>query len=133
MPVEATHWRTRLTPRNTGVAQWQVRQVWRVADVKPHRLKTFKLSRDPQFAEKAIDVVEFYLDPSDNALLLWVDEKTQTQALDRTHPMHPLRPRQVQCRTQEYKGHGTTNLYAAFNITTGEVLGRIIRRHRATE
>ena len=119
--------------RYASVTQWQVRQVWRAADLKPHRLKTFKLSRDPQFAEKVIDVVGLYLHPPDNALVLSVDEKTQIQALDRTHPMLPLRPGQVAHRTHDYKRHGTTNLYAAFNVATGEVLGRVTRRHRATE
>jgi len=133
VPVEATHWSTRLMARYAGVTQWQVRQVWRAADVKPHRLKTFKLSRDPQFAEKVIDVVGLYLDPPDNALVLSVDEKTQIQALDRTHPMLPLRPGQVERRTHDYKRHGTANLYAAFNVATGEVLGRLTRRHRAKE
>ena len=119
--------------RYAGVTQWQVRQVWRAADLKPHRLKTFKLSRDPQFAEKVIDVVGLYLNPPDNALVLSVDEKTQIQALDRTHPMLPLRPGQIARRTHDYKRHGTTNLYAAFNVATGEVLGRVTRHHRATE
>ena len=115
------------------MTQWQVRQIWEAADLKPHRLKTFKLSQDPHFAEKVIDVVGLYLNPPDNALVLSVDEKTQIQALDRTHPMLPLRPGQVERRTHDYKRHGTTNLYAAFNVATGEVLGRITRRHRATE
>ena len=112
--------------RYTGVTQWQVRQVWRAGDLKPYRLKTFKLSRDPQFAEKVIDFVGLYLNPPDNALVLSVDEKTQIQALDRTHPMLPLRrPGQVERRTHDYKRHGTTNLYAALNVATGEVLGRV--------
>ena len=101
VPVEATHWSTRLMARYAGVTQWQVRQVWQAADLKPHRLKTFKLSRDPQFAEKVIDVVGLYLNPPDNALVLSVDEKTQIQALDRTHPMLPLRPGQVARRTHD--------------------------------
>ena len=133
VPMEATHWSTRLMARYAGVTQWQVRQVWQATDVKPHRLKTFKPSHDPQFAEKVIDVVGLYLDPPDNALVLSVDEKTQIQALDRTHPMLPLRPGQVERHTHDYKRHGTTNLYAAFNVATGEVFGRITRRHRATE
>ena len=91
VPVEATHWSTRLMARYARVTQWQVRQVWRAADVKPHRLKTFKLSRDPQFAEKVIDVIGLYLDPPDNALVLSVDEKTQIQALDRTQPGLPMK------------------------------------------
>ena len=133
VPVEATHWSTRLMARYASVTPWQVRQVWQAADVKPHRLKTFKLSQDPRFAEKVIDVVGLYLNPPDNALVLSVDEKTQIQALDRTHPLLPLRPGQVERRTHDYKRHGTTNLYAAFNIATGKVFGRITRRHRATE
>ena len=133
VPAEATHWSTRLMARRARVTQWQVRQVWQKANIKPHRLQTFKLSRDPQFAEKVIDVVGLYLDPPDNALVLSVDEKTQIQALDRTHPKLPLRPGQVERRTHDYKRNGTANLYAAFNVATGEVLGRITRRHRAAE
>ena len=133
VPVEATHWSTRLMARYADVTQWQVRKVWQAADVKPHRLKTFKLSRDPQFVEKVIDVVGLYLNPPDNALVLSVDEKTQIQALDPSRPMLPLRPGQLARRTHDYKRHGTANLYAAFNVATGEVLGRITRRHRATE
>ena len=133
VPREATHWSTRLMARYAGVTQWQVRQVWHAADIKPHRLKTFKVSKDPRFAEKVIDVVGLYLNPPDNALVLSVDEKTQIQALDRTQPRLPLRPGQVERRTHDYKRHGTTNLYAAFNIATGEVLGRVTRRHRARE
>ena len=110
-----------------------MRQVWRAADVKPHRLKTFKLSRDPHFAEKVIDVVGLYLDPPDNALVLSVDEKTQIQALDRTQPGLPMKPGRGGTLTHDYKRYGTTNLYAAFNIATGEVLGRLTRRHRAAE
>ena len=131
--VEATHWIILLMARYAGVTQWQVRKVWQAADVKPHRLRTFKLSRDPQFAEKVIDVVGLYLNPPDDALVFSVAEKTQIQALDRTHPMLPLRPGQVERRTRDYKRYGTANLYAAFNVATGEVLGRITRRHRATE
>ena len=101
-----------------------MRKVWQAADVKPHRLNTLKMSRDPQFAE-VIDVVGLYLNPPDNALVLSVDEKTQIQALDRTHPMLRLRPGQVARRTHDYKRHSTANLSAAFNVVTGEVLGRI--------
>ena len=109
------------------------RQVWRAAEVKPHRLKIFKLSRDPQFAEKVIDVVGLYVDPPDTALVLSVDEKTQIQALDRTQPGLPIKPGRGGTLTHDYKRHGTTNLYSAFNVATREVLGRLTRRHRATE
>ena len=94
---------------------------------------SFKLSRDPQFAEKVIDVVGLYLNPPDNALVLSVDEKTQVQALDRTQPGLPMKPGRAGTLTHDYKRHGTTNLYAAFNVATGEVLGGLTRRHRATE
>ncbi len=115
------------------VSQWQVRKVWAAADLKPHRIKSFKISNDPEFAEKVIDVVGLYLNPPDNAMVLSVDEKTQIQALDRTQPMLPMRPGQIERRTHDYKRHGTTSLYAAFNVATGEVLGRVTQRHRAKE
>lgn len=133
VPQEATQWSTRLMADYAGVTQWQVRQVWHAADLKPHRLKTFKISTDPRFAEKVIDVVGLYLDPPANALVLSVDEKTQIQALERTHPLLPLRPGQVERRTHDYKRHGTASLYAAFDVATGQVLGRVTRRHRAKE
>jgi transposase len=103
-----------------GVTVHQVREVWRAADLKP-------------FAEKVQDVVGLYLDPPDNAMVLSVDEKTQIQALDRTQPMLPLRPGQVERRTHDYARHGTRSLYAAFDIATGKVIGRVTRRHRARE
>ena len=115
------------------VTTWQVRQVWAASDLKPHRLKTFKISNDPHFADKVVDVVGLYLSPPDNAMVLSVDEKTQIQALDRTQPMLPLRPGQVERRTHDYKRHGTASLYAAFDIMTGQVIGRITQRHRAKE
>jgi transposase len=133
IPKEATHWSLRLMAKYAGVTTWQVRQVWKAADLRPHRLKTFKISNDPQFAEKVVDVVGLYLDPPDNAVVLSVDEKTQIQALDRTQPMLPLKPGQVERRTHDYKRHGTASLYAAFDIATGKVLGRVTRRHRAKE
>ena len=89
IPKEATHWSTRLMAKYAGVSQWQVRKVWEASDLKPHRIKSFKISKDPQFAEKVIDVVGLYLDPPNNAMVLSVDEKTQIQALDRTQPLLP--------------------------------------------
>jgi transposase len=133
VPREATHWSTRLMADYAGVSQWQVRKVWAASDLKPHRLKSFKISNDPHFAEKVLDVVGLYLQPPDNAMVLSVDEKTQIQALDRTQPLLPLRPGQVERRTHDYKRHGTASLYAAFDVATGEVLGRITQRHRAKE
>lgn len=133
IPHEATHWSLRLMAKYAGVSVHQVREVWRAADLKPHRLRTFKISKDPLFAEKVQDVVGLYLDPPDNALVLSVDEKTQIQALDRTQPLLPLRPGQVERRSHDYTRHGTRSLYAAFDLATGQVIGRVTRRHRATE
>ena len=133
VPKEATHWSLRLMAEYAGTTTWQVRQIWAAADLKPHRLKTFKISNDPNFAEKVIDIVGLYMNPPDNAMVLSVDEKTQVQALDRTQPMLPLKPGQIERRTHDYKRHGTTNLYAAFNVSTGEVVGRVTKRHRAKE
>ena len=123
LPHEATHWSVRLMAKAAGVTTWQVRQIWEAADLKPHRLKTFKISNDPLFAEKVVDVVGLYLNPPDNAI----------QALDRTQPLLPLKPGQVERRTHDYKRHGTASLYAAFDILTGTVLGRVTQRHRAKE
>lgn len=133
VPKEATHWSTRLMAKYAGVTQWQVRQVWAAADLKPHRLKTFKISNDPHFAEKVLDVVGLYMNPPDDAVVLSVDEKTQIQALDRTQPLLPLRPGQVERRTHDYKRHGTASLYAAFDVASGEVIARVTARHRAKE
>lgn len=133
IPHEATHWSVRLMAKAARVTTWQVRQIWDAADLKPHRLKTFKISNDPQFAEKVIDVVGLYLNPPDKAMVLCVDEKTQIQALDRTQPLLPLKPAQVERRTHDYKRNGTTSLYAAFDVLTGTVMGRVTKRHRAKE
>ena len=119
---------------HAGVTRWQVHQIWKAADLKPHRLRTFKISNDPHFAEKVCDVVGLYMNPPpDNALVLSVDEKTQIQALDRTQPKLQLRPGQVERQTHDYKRHGTTSLYSAFNTLTGQVIGRVTQRHRARE
>ena len=133
IPHEATHWSVRLMAKAAGITTWQVRQIWNAADLKPHRLKNFKTSNDPHFAEKVIDIVGLYMNPPDNAAVLSVDEKTQIQALDRTQPMLPMRPGQIERRTHDYKRNGTTNLYAAFDLLTGQVLGRTTKRHRARE
>ncbi len=133
VPAEATHWSLRLMAQHAGVTVHQVRQVWKAADLKPHRLRHFKISNDPRFAEKVQDVVGLYLDPPDNAMVLSVDEKTQIQALDRTQPLLPMRPGQIERRTHDYKRHGTRSLYAAFDVATGRVLGRVTKRHRAKE
>lgn len=133
IPREATHWSLRLMAKEAGVSVRQVQEVWKAADLKPHRLKSFKISTDPDFAAKVQDVVGLYLDPPDNAMVLSVDEKTQIQALDRTQPLLPLRPGQIERRTHDYKRHGTRSLYAAFDVATGKVTGRVTKRHRAIE
>ena len=133
IPKEATHWSVRLMAKAAGITVWQVRQIWNASDLKPHRLKTFKISKDPDFAEKVVDVVGLYMAPPDNAIVLSVDEKTQIQALDRTQPMLPLRPGQIERRTHDYKRNGTMSLYAAFDILTGKVIGRTTKQHRAKE
>lgn len=133
IPHEATNWSVRLMAKAAGVTTWQVRQIWESADLKPHRLKTFKISKDPQFADKVVDVVGLYLNPPDHAMVLCVDEKTQIQALDRTQPLLPLKPGQIERRTHDYKRHGTTSLYAAFDVLSGQVMGRLTRRHHAKE
>lgn len=133
IPEEATHWSLRLMAKYAGVSRWQVQQVWQAADLKPHRIKSFKISQDPEFAEKVVDVVGLYLRPPDNALVLSVDEKTQIQALDRTQPLLPLRPGQMERRTHDYKRHGTASLYAAFDVASGKVLGRVTQRHTAKD
>lgn len=133
IPKEATHWSVRLMAKAAGITTWQVRQIWEASDLKPHRLQTFKISNDPEFAEKVVDVVGLYMNPPDNAMVLSVDEKTQIQALDRTQPMLPMRPGQIERRTHDYKRNGTLSLYAAFDVLTGKVLGRTTKRHRAKE
>lgn len=133
IPRESTHWSLRLMAKRAGVTVHQVRQVWKSADLKPHRLRSFKISNDPLFAEKVQDVVGLYLDPPANSMVLSVDEKTQIQALDRTQPLLPMKPGQVERRTHDYTRHGTRSLYAAFDVASGEVIGRVTRRHRARE
>ena len=133
VPEEATHWSVRLMAKHAGVSCWQVRQIWEAADLKPHRLKTFKISNDPDFAEKVIDIVGLYLNPPSNAMVLCVDEKTQIQALDRSQPGLPLSPGKIGSHTHDYKRNGTTSLYAAFNILTGKVIGKVANRTRSKE
>jgi transposase len=133
IPKESTHWSVNLMAEYAQITTWQVRQIWKAANIKPHRLKTFKISNDPKFAEKVIDIVGLYMDPPHNAIILSVDEKTQIQALDRTQPGLPLGPGRIGSYTHDYKRHGTASLYAAFNILTGEVLGQVTNKHRAKE
>jgi transposase len=107
--------------------------MWRAFGLQPHRSETFKLSRDPQFIEKLRDIVGLYLQPPERALVLCVDEKSQIQALDRSQPLLPMRPGQIERRTHDYVRHGTTSLFAALDVATGKVIGECHRRHRAVE
>jgi len=132
-PPDATHWSVRTLAQQLGVTRTLVHGVWRRYEVQPHRVERFKLSNDPQFEEKVRDVVGLYVDPPDRALVLCVDEKSQIQALDRTAPILPLRPGLPERQTHDYKRHGTTTLFAAFNILNGKVMGSCLPRHRGKE
>ena len=132
-PAPATHWSTRTMAAAVGVSEATVRRIWHANGLKPHLVKTFKVSNDPQFAEKLEAVVGLYLNPPEHAVVLCVDEKSQIQALDRTQPLLPLRPGQVERRTHDYKRHGTTSLFAALELKTSRVIGQLHRRHRSIE
>lgn len=132
-PRGATHWSTRSMAAKMGVSQATVNRVWRAFGLQPHRTETFKLSTDPLFIDKVRDIVGLYMNRPVNAVVLSVDEKSQIQALDRTQPMLPLAPGVAERRTHDYKRHGTTTLFAAFDVTTGKVMGELHRRHRAKE
>ena len=132
-PTHATHWSTRAMAQRSGVSRSTVHRIWRAFGLQPHRSETFKLSADPLFVEKVRDIVGLYLHPPDKALVLCVDEKAQIQALDRTRPLLPMRPGQVERRTHDYRRHGTTSLFAALEVKTGRVIGQLHRRHRAVE
>ena len=132
-PRAATHWSTRGMGARVGLSQTSVMRIWHAFGLQPHRTETFKLSKDPLFIEKVRDVVGLYLNPPAHALVLSVDEKSQIQALDRTPPMLPLRPGQVERHTHDYKRHGVTSLFAALETRSGAVLGACFPRHRAVE
>ena len=116
-----------------GLSQSTVSRIWRAFGLQPHRTETFNLSQDPLFIEKVRDVVGLYRNPPDKALVLCVDEKAQIQALDRTRPLLPMRPGQVERRTHDYRRHGTTSLFAALNVKTGQVIGQLHHWQRAQE
>src|SRR4030095_4761051 len=130
-PRDATHWSTRTLARRCGLSQTAVSRIWRAFSLRPHRVKTFKLSKDPLFINKVRDIVGLYLNPPDKALVLCVDEKAQIQALDRTQPVLPMRPGQAERRTYDYTRHGTTTLFAALDAKSGEIIGEVHQRHRA--
>jgi transposase len=132
-PRGATQWSVRSMAKASGLSRMTVNRVWRAFGLQPHRTETFKLSPDPLLIDKVRDVVGLYMNPPDHALVLCVDEKSQIQALDRTQPLLPMRPGQIERRTHDYKRHGTTSLFAALDVKTGKVLGQIHRRHRSVE
>lgn len=133
IPKNATHWSTRSMAREMGLSQTAVSRIWRAFGLQPHRQETFKLSTDPLFVDKVRDIVGLYLDPPVKAMVLCVDEKSQIQALDRTQPILPLAPGLPERRTHDYMRHGTTTLFAALDVATGEVIGELHRRHRSSE
>ena len=132
-PGETTHWTGRSMAKAAGVSLRSVQRIWEAHGLEPHRIRTFKLSRDPEFADKLRDVVGLYVDPPAHAVVLSVDEKSQIQALDRTQPGLPLKPGRCGTMTHDYKRHGTTTLFAALNILEGKIIGRCMQRHRHQE
>jgi transposase len=132
-PGEATHWTGRAMAAVAGISLRSVQRIWEAHHLQPHRVRSFKRSRDPKFAEKLVDVVGLYLDPPDQAVVLSIDEKSQIQALDRTQPGLPLKPGRCGTMTHDYKRHGTTTLFAALNVLEGKVIGRCMQRHRHEE
>jgi transposase len=132
-PKGATHWSTRDMARQVGISRMSVSRIWKAFGLKPHRSETFKLSKDPLLVEKVRDIVGLYLNPPDKAVVLCIDEKGQIQALDRTQPLLPMRPGQIERRTHDYVRHGTSTLFAALDIATGKVIGRCQRRQRSVE
>jgi len=132
-PPNATHWSTRSMAAAVGISEASVRRIWHSHGLKPHRVESFKISHDPEFAEKLEDIVGLYLNPPEHALVLCVDEKSQIQALDRTQPGLPLKRGRSQTMTHDYKRNGTATLFAALNAANGEVYGLCQQRHRHQE
>lgn len=132
-PGETTHWTGAAMAKAVGISVSSVQRIWRAHGLQPHRFRRFKLSKDPQFAAKLRDIVGLYVDPPAHAIVLSVDEKSQIQALDRTQPGLPMKKGRLGTMTHDYKRHGTTTLFAAFNILEGKVIGRCMQRHRHQE
>jgi len=133
LPANATQWSVRTLAKEVGVSPSMVHRVWKANGLKPHLTRTFKLSNDPHFVEKLVDVVGLYLDPPEHALVLSVDEKSQIQALDRTQPSLPMYPGRCGTLTHDYKRHGTTTLFAAMELVEGRLIGTCMPRHRHQE
>jgi transposase len=132
-PQDATQWSTRSMATATGLSPATIRRIWKQHGLKPHLIRSFKLSRDPRFVDKLQDVVGLYLNPPDHALVLSVDEKSQIQALDRTQPGLPMKRGRAETMTHDYKRNGTTTLFAALNTLDGRVIGQCLPRHRHQE
>ena len=133
VPPGHTHWSCRTMGKAQGVSPATVQRIWSARGLKPHLVKTFKLSNDPSFDDKLIDVVGLYLNPPDNAVVLCLDEKSSVQALDRTQPSLPMKKGRAGTMTHDYKRHGTTTLFAALDVLTGVVVGQCLPRHRHDE
>jgi len=132
-PEARTHWSSRLMAKQAGISDHSVRRIWKAFGLKPHQSKSFKLSSDPYFVEKVRDIVGLYLNPPNGAIVFSIDEKSQCQALERTQPMLRMEPGAPERQTHDYERHGTTSLFAALNVATGEVVGNCHRRHRHQE
>jgi transposase len=132
-PKDATHWSRASMAKRSGLSPSTVGRIWKAFRLKPHRAETFKLSKDPLFIEKVHDVVGLYLNPPEHAVVLCADEKSQVQALDRSQPVLPMMPGMPEKRTHDYVRHGTSSLFAAFNIADGKVIASMHRRHRSLE
>ena len=132
-PGETTHWTGRAVAHAVGISLRAVQRIWERHRLQPHRIRTFKRSNDPAFAEKVEDIVGLYMDPPAHAVVLSIDEKSQIQALDRTQPGLPLKPGKCGTMTHDYKRHGTTTLFAALNVLDGTVIGHTMQRHRHQE
>ncbi len=132
-PCGETHWSTRGMAKTTGLSRMTISRIWHAFGLQPHRRDTFKLSPDPQLIEKVRDIVGLYMNPPDHAMVLCVDEKSQIQALDRTQPLLPMQPGQLERGTHDYRRHGTTSLFAALELKTNRVIGQLHRRHRSQE
>ena len=132
-PEGMTHWSTRNMGKETGISHSSVHRIWENVDLKPHRIKTFKYSKDPLLEQKIVDVVGLYLNPPENALVISVDEKSQIQALERTRPPLAMKPGSIERQTHDYKRHGTITLFGALKIATGEAIGECYPKHRNIE
>ena len=132
-PENATHWSRSKMAERSGLSESTIGRIWRALGLQPHRTDTFKLSNDPLFVEKVYDIVGLYLNPPEAAVVLSVDEKSQVQALARSQPAFPMMPGMCEQRTHDYLRHGTTSLFAAFDIADGSVISSLHRRHRTIE